>query len=210
MSPLYSIRIYFFRFVWKWVNSSNSIIKCEYSNKVVINCIHRTQRSRIAFRYCNTGFTACIFCNAAFYSYPCVVKPNGDAWYTNTNEYAADSAAYLPWCYTIFSFEHPVEIRQIWESTFLWDFKNRIIGRCEHCTCFCDTEVIHIWDKAHSGMDLKKFHKMRWTIVAKFCNFFDGYIFIIMCGDIPDDTFQFLFMLITLRSLVYFWRVRNQ
>ena len=60
-----------------------------------------------------TGFTACIFCNAAFYSYPCVVKPNGDAWYTNTNEYVADSAAYLPWRYTIFSFEHPVEIRQI-------------------------------------------------------------------------------------------------
>lgn len=25
----------------------------------------------------------------------------------------ADSAAHLPWCYTIFSFEHPVEIRQI-------------------------------------------------------------------------------------------------
>lgn len=59
-------------------------------------------------------------------------------------------------------------------------------------------------------MDLKKFHKMRWTIVAEIRNFFDGYIFIIMCGDIPDDTFQFLFMLITLRSLVYFWRVRNQ
>ena len=120
----------------------------------------------------------------------------------------ADSAAYLPWCYTIFPFEHPVEIRQIWESAFLWDFKNRIIGRCEHCACFCDTEVIHIWDKAHSGMDLKKFHKMRWTIVAEICNFFDGYIFIIMRGDIPDDTFQFLFMLIALRRLVYFWRVR--
>ena len=59
-------------------------------------------------------------------------------------------------------------------------------------------------------MDLKKVHKMRWTIVAEICNFFDGYIFIIMCGDIPDDTFQFLFMLITLRSLVYFWRVRYQ
>ena len=59
-------------------------------------------------------------------------------------------------------------------------------------------------------MDLKKFHKMRWTIVAEISNFFDGYIFIIMCGDIPDDTFQFLFMLIALRRLVYFWRVRNQ
>ena len=59
-------------------------------------------------------------------------------------------------------------------------------------------------------MDLKEFHKMRWTIVAEICNFFDGYIFIIMCGDIPDDTFQFLFMLIALRRLVYFWRVRNQ
>lgn len=59
-------------------------------------------------------------------------------------------------------------------------------------------------------MDLKKFHKMRWAIVAEICNFFDGYIFIIMRGDIANDTFQFLFMLITLRSLVYFWRVRNQ
>ena len=59
-------------------------------------------------------------------------------------------------------------------------------------------------------MNLKKFHKMRWTIVAEIRNFFDGYIFIIMCGDIPDDTFQFLFMLIALRRLVYFWRVRNQ
>lgn len=59
-------------------------------------------------------------------------------------------------------------------------------------------------------MNLKKFHKMRWTIVAEICNFFDGYIFIIMRGDIANDTFQFLFMLITLRSLVYFWRVRNQ
>lgn len=46
--------------------------------------------------------------------------------------------------------------------------------------------------------------------MAEICNFFDGYIFIIMCGDIPDDTFQFLFMLIALRRLVYFWRVRNQ
>ena len=59
-------------------------------------------------------------------------------------------------------------------------------------------------------MNLKKFHKMRLTIVAEIGNFFDGYIFIIMCGDIANDTFQFLFMLITLRSLVYFWRVRNQ
>ena len=59
-------------------------------------------------------------------------------------------------------------------------------------------------------MNLKEFHKMRWTIVAEICNFFDGYIFIIMCGDIPDDIFQFLFMLIALRRLVYFWRVRNQ
>ena len=59
-------------------------------------------------------------------------------------------------------------------------------------------------------MNLKKFHKMGLTIVAEICNFFDGYIFIIMCGDIPDDTFQFLFMLIALRRLVYFWRVRNQ
>ena len=59
-------------------------------------------------------------------------------------------------------------------------------------------------------MNLKKFHKMRWTIVTEICNFFDGYIFIIMRGDIANDTFQFLFMLITLRSLVYFWRVRNQ
>ena len=59
-------------------------------------------------------------------------------------------------------------------------------------------------------MNLKKFHKMRWTIVAEIRNFFDGYIFIIMCGNIPDDAFQFLFMLITLRSLVYFWRVCNQ